>query len=40
MLSLNCEVCGSKNSRFIKEQQPKRLLGNLVGSLNKIPVLL
>ena len=40
MLSLNCEVCGSKNSRFIKEQQRKRLLGNLTGSFNKIPVFL
>ena len=34
-------ICGSKNSKFIKEQQAKGLLSNLGlrTPLNKIPVL-
>ena len=34
-------ICGSKKSKFIKEQQAKGLLSNLVlkTPLNKIPVL-
>ena len=36
-----CAICGSKNSKFIKEQQAKGLLSNLglKTPLNKIPVL-
>ena len=36
-----CFICGSKKSKFIKEQQPKGLLRNLGlrTPLNKIPVL-
>ena len=36
-----CAICGSKKSKFIKEQQVKRLLSNLGlrTPLNKIPVL-
>ena len=33
----NCDVCGSKNSRFIKEQEASGMLGNLFRT--KIPVL-
>ena len=29
MLSLKCAVCDSKKSRFVKEQEAKRLLGSL-----------
>ena len=29
MLLAKCAVCGSKNSRFIKEQEAKGLLSNL-----------
>ena len=29
MIQSNCPICGSKNSRFIKEQQAKGLLSNL-----------
>ena len=34
-------ICGSKRSKFIKEQEAKGLLSNigLITSLNKIPVL-
>ena len=35
MLSSNCVVCGSAKSRFIKEQEPKKLL-IMIG---KIPLL-
>ena len=40
MLS-KCTVCGSKKSKFIKEQQAKGLLSNLdiKTPLNKIPLL-
>ena len=40
-LSSKCVVCGSKKSRFMKEQQAKGLLCNLgiTTSLNKIPLL-
>ena len=36
-----CAICGSKISKFIKEQQAKGLLSNLVlrTPLSKIPVL-
>ena len=36
-----CAICGSKNSKFIKEQQAKGLLSNLgvKTPLNKIPIL-
>ena len=36
-----CAICGSKTSKFIKEQQAKGLLSNLglKTPLNKIPVL-
>ena len=36
-----CVVCGSKKSKFIKDQQAKRLLSNLGirTPLNKIPLL-
>ena len=29
MIQSNCPICGSKKSRFIKEQQAKGLLSNL-----------
>ena len=40
-LSLKCNVCGSKKSRFIKEQQAEGLLSNLRSkiSLSKVPLL-
>ena len=36
-----CAICGSKKSKFIKEQEAKGLLSNLGlrTTLNKIPVL-
>ena len=36
-----CAICGSKKSKFIKQQKAKALLSNLVlrTPLNKIPVL-
>ena len=36
-----CAICGSKKSKFIKEQEAKRLLSNLglKTPLNKTPVL-
>ena len=36
-----CAICGSKKSKFIKQQEAKRLLSNsgLRTPLNKIPVL-
>ena len=41
MILSTCAICGSKNSKFIKEQEAKGLLSNLGlrTSLNKIPVL-
>ena len=41
MLSSKCAICGSKNSRFMKEQEAKRLLRSLGfrALLNKIPLL-
>ena len=41
MILSKCAICGSKKSKFIKEQQAKRLLSNLGlrTSLDKIPVL-
>ena len=29
MIQSNCAICGSKNSRFIKEQQAMGILSNL-----------
>ena len=29
MILSNCAICGSKNSKFIKKQEAKRLLSNL-----------
>ena len=36
-----CAICGSKKSRFIKNQEAKRLLSNLGvrTSLSKVPIL-
>ena len=41
MILSKCAICGSKKSKFIKEQQAKGLLSNLGlrTPLNKIPVL-
>ena len=41
MILSKCAICGSKNSKFIKEQQAKGLLSNLGirTPLNKIPLL-
>ena len=41
MLSSKCAVCGSKKSRFMKEQEADGLLRNLgiKTPLNKIPLL-
>ena len=41
MLSSKCAVCGSKKSRFLKEQEAKGLLSSLglATPLNKIPLL-
>ena len=41
IILLTCAVCGSKKSKFIKEQEAKGLLSNLglKTPLNKIPVL-
>ena len=41
MILSKCAICGSKKSKFIKEQQAKGLLSNLGlrAPLNKIPVL-
>ena len=40
MVQSNCTICGSKKSRFIKEQRAKGLLSNLgiKTSLNKVPL--
>ena len=41
MILSKCAICGSKKSKFIKEQQAKGLLSNLGlrTPLNKFPVL-
>ena len=41
MILSTCAICGSKKSKFIKQQQAKGLLSNLGlrTPLNKIPVL-
>ena len=41
MILSTCAICGSKKSKFIKEQQAKGLLSNLGlrAPLNKMPVL-
>ena len=42
MIQSNCTICGSKKSRFIKEQHSKGLLSNLgiKTPLNKVPLLI
>ena len=39
MILLKCAICGSKNSRFIKNQEAKGLLSNLgvTTPLSKVP---
>ena len=41
MILLKCAICGSKNSRFIKNQEAKGLLSNLgvTTPLSKVPIL-
>ena len=41
MLLSNCAICNSKKSRFIKNQEAKRLLSNLgiTTPLSKVPIL-
>ena len=41
MVLSKCEICGSKKSRFIKNQEAKKLLSNLGirTSLSKVPIL-
>ena len=41
MILSKCAICGSKKSKFVKEQQAKGLLSNLGirTPLNKIPLL-
>ena len=41
MILSTCAICGSKKSKFIKQQEAKGLLSNLClkTPLNKIPVL-
>ena len=41
MILSTCAICGSKKSKFVKEQEAKGLLSNLGlrTLLNKIPVL-
>ena len=40
MIQSNCATCGSKNSRFIKEQQAMGILSNLgiKTPLGKVPL--
>ena len=41
MIQSNCAICGSKKSRFIKEQQAKGLLSTIgiKTPLSKVPLL-
>ena len=41
MLLSKCDICGSKKSRFMKEQEPEGLFSNLgiKTPLSKIPLL-
>ena len=41
MIQSNCATCGSKKSRFIKEQQAMGILSNLAikNPLSKVPLL-
>ena len=41
MILSKCAICGSKKSRFIKNQEAKGLLSNLgiTAPLNKVPLL-
>ena len=36
MVLSNCAVCGSKKSRFIKEQKAAGILGSLTNTLSRI----
>ena len=40
MILSKCAICGSKKSRFTKDQEAKRLLSNLIvrTSLSKVPI--
>ena len=38
MLSSNCGVCGTKKSRFIKEQEATGILGSILNILGKIHI--
>ena len=40
MLSSKCIVCSSKKKkRFIKEQEVSEMIGSIVKTLNKIPII-
>ena len=41
MIQSNCAICGSKKSRFIKEQKPLGILSNLgiKTPLSQVPLL-
>ena len=40
MVLSKCTICGSKKSRFVKNQEAKELLSNLrVRTLSKVPIL-
>ena len=41
MILSKCAICGSKKSRFVKNQEAKGLLSNLIGRtpLSKVPIL-
>ena len=40
LMQSKCSVCGTKKSRFVKEQDAKGLLSNLIKTpLSKIPLL-
>ena len=41
MIISKCEICGTKKSKFIKNQEGKRLLSNLglIIPISKVPVL-
>ena len=37
MLLSNCTACGSKKSRFIKEQEASGIIGSLAKTLSNVP---
>ena len=39
MVLSKCAICGSKKSRFIKNQEAQGLLSKLKASLSKVPIL-